>query len=345
MPAPAEVAALLGDGVTLGDATVLGGSRRSQVVRMAVQGVPGRESVVVKRFDGPGFARELAGLTLVARVLDEPPVPRVLAAGRGVLVLEDLGPGLTVADLLRSGDPAAPAATAELLAVYGRIAAAARGRAAELEALGGADEAVPPAIDDYLPDPPLARVAELAARLGVRVPAGAEREAATLRNGRWVSLSTGDGCPDNAIVTPTGVRVCDFELCGFRNALLDVAAARLAFPGCWYNAPLAPDLCADALAAHRTQLAAGFPEARDDGAYALRLLRACAVWAIVATGWLLPDALAADKPLDPRQPRGSRRAIAERLEMFAALAAEAAALEALGEFSARLAARLRELWG
>ena len=338
--------------VAVGQPTTLGGSRRSLVIRLSIDGHPRFTSVVVKRsLAADGFRRERAGLLLLARLFGERPVaPRILAEdpGRRLLVLEDLGATGTVADLLISA--AVPGSVAEdavvdLFSVYGRVNAVARDAAAELDRLGGADHAIPAMGGDYLSERPLERLAELLRPLGVEVSAAAAREAEMLRSSRWISFSTGDACPDNAVVTPAGVRVCDLELCGFRNALLDGAACHLAFPACWCNLALAPALRSRVDAAYRAELIGAFPQVADDAVYAAQMLRACATWAIVATGWLLPNALATDPPLDPRQPESGRRSILGRLETFAAMAFQAGRLLAIAELASTLASRLRELWG
>ena len=76
---------------------------RSHVVRLHL--ATGRSVVMKKRADNDSFGVELAALGYL-NGMPEPVAPRLLGAdaGAGILLMEDLGPGPSLADSLLTGD-------------------------------------------------------------------------------------------------------------------------------------------------------------------------------------------------------------------------------------------------
>ena len=219
-----SAASLLGPVHLVDDLTF---SNKAHVARLRVRG---GTTVVAKRPVEPAaFARELQAL----RLLPEAVRPALEAAGDDLLVIEDLGPGPSLADLLLGDDPAA--AEAALVAWAGTLGQALRptmrhGTPEEPEGLeAGLDE-----------------VRLLASALDVPVPAGVDDDVASIasmlaRPGPWVAFCPSDTCPDNNRVLPDGsVRLFDFEGAGWRHAAVEAAYCRAPFCTCWCMARL-PD--------------------------------------------------------------------------------------------------------
>ncbi|GLY95014.1 phosphotransferase [Actinoplanes sp. NBRC 103695] len=156
-----------------------------------------------------GFHRELSALLLLAE-LGCDAGPRLLATddSAGLLVLEDLGDGPALEDLLVGADPqAATAGFVAMAEAVGRMHAATLGQA---EALGA------PWFWDQI-DGPIKEI---------------------LSSGPMV-LSNGDLAPQNCRVTGGRARLLDFEDAACQHPLLDVAHFRLPFYGgpCWARVP------------------------------------------------------------------------------------------------------------
>ncbi len=74
---------------------------RTHVVRLHL--ATGRSVVMKKRADNDTFGAELATLGYL-NGMPEPVAPRLLGADAGILLMEDLGPGPSLADSLLTGD-------------------------------------------------------------------------------------------------------------------------------------------------------------------------------------------------------------------------------------------------
>jgi hypothetical protein len=185
-------------------------------------------TVIVKWGRGPGDERaqperllaERSALEFLA-ALDL--TPKLLAAGDGLLVLEDLGPRPSLRELLLEGDDTALVDFARSL---GRLHAATAGRAAEYYAGPGA-----------WADPRVDRETYLAlwrdgvdhlASLGTAMSTAAAHELAEViaeivEPGPFLALSNGDvGLNNYLVLGPGDGRLIDFEAAGFRNVLAEV---------------------------------------------------------------------------------------------------------------------------
>ncbi|MFG1606632.1 hypothetical protein [Actinoplanes sp. NPDC049265] len=214
----------------------------------------------VRRRDG--FHRELTALLL----LDElgcDAGPRLLATddSAGLLVLEDLGDGPALEDLLMGTDAAAATAGFVALAeAVGRMHVATLGQADGLRASW-----------IFLDMLDAAEVREI------------------LCSGP-MALSNGDLAPQNCRITGGRARLLDFEDAAAQHPMLDVAHFRLPFYGgpCWARVP--------AFVGGRVESAYRKITGRTtDRAWAEGLAAAVAAWTVVRLA-RLPKLLAADPP-------------------------------------------------
>ncbi|MGI8809737.1 MAG: hypothetical protein ACR2KK_18235 [Acidimicrobiales bacterium] len=287
-------------------------SSKAQVARLRV---PGGATVVAKRpVDPDSFARELEAL----RVLPEAVRPALVAAGDGLLVMEDLGPGPSLADLLLGSDSAA--AEAGVLAWAGTL-----GHALGATLRHGTPEA------PYGLTEGLDHMRQLASALDVPVPAGVDDDVALIdsmltRPGPWVAFSTSDTCPDNNRVLPDGsVRLFDFEGAGWRHAAVEAAYCRAPFCTCWCLARLPEGMTERMEAAFLAALAptdpAGFADVVTPAAIFLTL---------VQFDWFRRFVLE-DRQLPPRAPSTGRQSVYARLRTVAAARERFPALAAVAE--------------
>ncbi|HZJ66818.1 MAG TPA: hypothetical protein VFD36_25100 [Kofleriaceae bacterium] len=300
---------------------------------------------------GNTIARERAALTLLAE-LGANVGPRVLAHGEDFLVLEDLGRGPAVEDLLIGDDRAAATdALVALARAVGAMQAASHGHEAmfrdRLEAAG---------IDTRADRVTIARssvadrwvtLRELAAT-GAVLPgtsvadADIDEVSAQLADpGSWLALSSGDVAPQNCRLGDRSVRLLDFEDASYRHALLDVASLRLPFCGapCWSRLPVdVTDAMEDAA---RAELGRSCPEVLDPRTYATGMAVATAAWAVTRLV-RLPKLLARDEP----HPMGfSRRGqLLDTIQLAIDAAAAAGTLDDLRSWFEQAAAALRRVW-
>jgi hypothetical protein len=292
----AAASAALGTELTGGE--VLGGSDRSLVLRATA----GDRPVVLKAplGSGSGPVRELAALRLLTGV---PGAVGLLAesADPPVLVLEDLGAGPSLADVLLGPDPAAAQAALDGWAgTLGTLQAATAGlgdafaaQLAELSPLG------PPPADSSADT--LAETAGTLARhlprLGVHPAPAALDELRALGPAGPGVLTPGDTCPDNNVATGSGYTLLDFEAAEFRHPAWEAAYLRVPWPTCWCSWALPAAVAERALDRWRAAfgpLPAGFEADLD---------RATLAWAFISTGFFLPRILAGtDDPDEPRRP-------------------------------------------
>jgi Ser/Thr protein kinase RdoA (MazF antagonist) len=273
---------------------------RSHVLR--VQAGPDR-SVVMKRRD-PGAPPQGLGVELAAleylNGMPVPVAPRLVAADAeaGILLMEDLGPGPSLADALLGGDR--ERAQADLVAyaeALGAVHAWSMGRPEGLTSLRAryAPEASPgPAWLDALARGRAAFTGAMGS-LGLAADgAGAEiDELPNLLNGAgYLGLVHGDACPDNVRFLGDRARIFDFETSGWGPIALDAAYLLAPFPSCWCFARLPAEVAAPGLAAYRMRLrAAGIELGSEwDGAMAA----AVATW-IVARGPMISRVLERDR--------------------------------------------------
>jgi hypothetical protein len=282
-------------------------------------------SVIVKMRRPPGdpaaregFRREFAALLLLAE-LGCDAGPRLLATddSAGLLVLEDLGAGPALEDLLVGADPGDATAgfVALALAVGGMHAAT----------LGQAEEIGPPWYDVAGHWRRLARITHPDGELGAVLD--------VLSSGP-MALSNGDLAPQNCRLRDGRARLLDFERAASQHPLLDAAHFRLPFYGgpCWSRIPA--DVGAQVEAAYRRATGRA-----DDRAYAEGMAAAVAAWTVIRLV-RLPKLIAADPP----HPMGfSRRGqLLDTLQVGAD--ATAGVFPRLSGWLGRMLRDLRERW-
>jgi hypothetical protein len=314
-----DAASLLGPVDLIDDLTF---SNKAQVARLRVAG---GETVVAKRPVDPGaFARELQAL----RVLPAAVRPRLVAAGHDLLVMEDLGTGPSLADLLLGRD---------------RVAA----EAAVMAWAAALGQALHPTMHHGTPEEPdglvdgLEEMRQLAAALDVPMPAGVDYDVASItsmlaRPGPWVAFCPSDTCPDNYRVFPDGsVRLFDFEGAGWRHAAVEAAYCRAPFCTCWCVARL-PEGLTDRMEA--AFLAALGPT--DPAGFVDVVTTAAVHYTLLSFRWFRRFVLD-DRPLPARAPSTGRQYVYERL---LTVSAEGEKLPALAEVADGLAAAIVRRW-
>jgi len=300
---PAEtqaVAALLADAWGPG-AEIRGAETlwdRSHVARVHVAT---DRSVIVKRRqeqDGESFGVELAALEYL-NAMPVPVAPRLVGAdaAAGLLLMEDLGPGASLADALLAGDPerarAGLVAYAEALAAMHAWSMSRPGELAGLRARYAPQAPLGPSWLDAVErgrDAFLGAVASLGLAAG---GAGAEiDELSLILNGTgYVGLVHGDACPDNVRFLADGCRVFDFETSGWGPVVLDAAYLLAPFPSCWCFATLPAEAAAPAMDAYRAVIQGAGIELGPE--WDAALTAALAAW-IVARGQMITQVLGED---------------------------------------------------
>ncbi len=290
-------------------AVVRGGERiwdRSHIVRLRLAGDD--RTVVLKRprednFGDRtrGFDAELAALEFL-NPMETPVAPRLLGAdvGAGILIMEDLGPGSSLADSLLGSDRGR--AEADLIG-YARALAAMHawsvGRSGEYGELrarlaGSASVEIAP---DWMHAITRSkeRFLAMAAQLGLATD-GADREIDTLvtllAGAGYVGLVHSDLCPDNTHIADGSCRIIDFETSGWGPIALDAAYLLAPFPSCWCFARLPAETAAPALLAYQDEAAKAGLDLGPD--WETALTAALAGW-VVARGARIGRALEEDR--------------------------------------------------
>ncbi|MFG2818596.1 hypothetical protein ACGFX4_04115 [Kitasatospora sp. NPDC048365] len=327
-------------GTTLSDPLDLGGSPRSTVLRCRTAD---GGTVVLKAFaDEEGalraFAAEAAGLALGLGG------PELLAAlpdeDRPILVMTDLGTAPTLADLLLGDDP--DAVRDALLAWargLGALGAASVDRRREFEA--SALRYARTELPIWSLDPWQARNAEslpaLLEAAGLAVEPGLAEELAaigTAGGADYPAFTPGDTCPDNNLITAGGLRLIDFETCGYQSVFLTAAYCRMPFSTCWCVFDLPADLADAAERAYRAEVVGRYPRLADDTVWEAGIRQAVAVWTVDATVRLLARS-AEDRPL-----HRTRRPVATVRQLLVHRWRQAAGLTEYPAFAATMRALL-----
>jgi hypothetical protein len=252
-----------------------------------------------------GFEAELAALEFLSP-METAVAPRLLGAdaSAGILIMEDLGPGSSLADSLLADDRGR--AEGDLIG-YARAIAAMHawsvgrsGEYAELRArlAGSADvEADVEIAPDWMDaiagskEPFLA----MAAQLGLATD-GVDQEidslAALMAGAGYVGLVHSDLCPDNTHIADGSCRIIDFETSGWGPIALDVAYLLAPFPSCWCFARLPAEAAGPALLAYQDEAANAGLEFGPD--WEVALTAALAGW-VVARGARIGRALEEDR--------------------------------------------------
>lgn len=238
---------------------------RRHVVRLRLED---DRSVVLKRLGdqdhGPrarDFGVELAALEFLS-AMPVPVAPRLLGADTqaGILLMEDLGPGASLADSLLAGER--ERAQADLVAYAQALASLhvwSMGRVDELAALRarhapGAEVspgwvgAIERSKESFL---------AVATALGLAVGGVADEIdeiGAILSAASYRGLVHGDACPDNVRLREGACRIFDFETASVGSVVFDAAYLLAPFPSCWCFARLPSAVTAPAVAAYRARL-------------------------------------------------------------------------------------------
>ncbi len=279
---------------------------RHHIVRLRI--ADDDRSVVLKRRReenfgdwAQGFDAELAALEFL-NTMEAPVAPRLLGAdpSAGILIMEDLGPGSSLADSLLARDrERAQADLVSYARAVGTMHAWSVSRSREYAAIRARHDRS----DESSMDPDwiaaIARGKEpflaVSAQLGLPT-ADVDDEIDSLEAlmGSYgnVGLVHSDLCPDNTHIARGNCRLIDFEFSGWGPLALDVAYLLAPFPSCWCFAGLPSEAADPALLAYRDQVAnAGI----DLGADWETALAAALAGSVVARGAAIGRALNEDR--------------------------------------------------
>jgi aminoglycoside/choline kinase family phosphotransferase len=233
---------------------------RENVVRLELAG--GRSAVLKRRphpqddARGRSFERELAALDLL-NDMPAPVAPRLLGADAavGILLMEDLGQDVSLADSLLTGGR--ERAEADLIA-YARALGS-----MHAWTMQRADEPAGRVVEEPAWLTVIANGKEpflaAAALMGLPIDGVAgeiDQITVTLRGTGDLGLVHGDPCPDNVLVAGGACRVVDFEAAGWGAVVLDAGYLLAPFPSCWCFAGLPAEVAAPAVGAYRETLGA-----------------------------------------------------------------------------------------
>jgi Ser/Thr protein kinase RdoA (MazF antagonist) len=249
---------------------------------------------------GLGFGVELAALEYLS-AMPVPVAPRLLGADPdvGIVLMEDLGTGASLADSLLGGDRAR--AEADLVAyarALGALHAWSMGHPGDLAGLRARYAPGAPVSPAWISAVEGGGDAFLGVAASLGLPADGARpeiaEVAVMLTGPgYAGLVHGDACPDNVQLLGGTCRIFDFEISGWASVALDASYLLAPFPSCWCFASLPAEVAAPAIEAYRSCLrSTGIDLGRDwDAATAAAL----AAW-IIARGPALARVLDEDRP-------------------------------------------------
>ncbi len=191
--------------------------------------------------------------------MPEPVAPRLLGADEaaGILLMEDLGPGASLADSLLAGDRAR--AEADLTAyarALGSLHAWSMSRPGELAGLRARYAPGTALRPEWLGAIEAGGAAFLGAAAALGLAAGGVAGEMSglgvmLSGAGYLGLVHGDACPDNVRLLAGGARIFDFEASGWGPVVLDAAYLQAPFPSCWCFARLPASAADPAVAAYR----------------------------------------------------------------------------------------------
>ena len=259
------LAAYWGASVTVGAAEKIWD--RHHIVRLHI--ADDERTVVLKRRReenfgdrARGFDAELAALEFL-NSMETAIAPRLLGAdpSAGILVIEDLGPGSSLADSLLARDRGrAESDLVSYARAVGTMHAWSVGRSreyAELRAHHGRSGS--PMDPDWIAAIAKGKAPFLAVSAQLGLPtAGADSEidalGALMSRSGPVGLVHSDLCPDNTHIVDGDCRLIDFETSGWGPIALDAAYLLAPFPSCWCFASLPSAVADPALLAYRDQV-------------------------------------------------------------------------------------------
>lgn len=361
------LAARAGSPVSLAEPYDLGGSGRTQVLRVRVAQNPfsADRTLVIKVLgdgetgSGASFYREVASYKYANTLPTESrPGPALIAfdlASR-VLVLSDLGDGRSMTELLTSNDTAAVGSSLSAWGqALGRMHAATVGGENDFAALlrqggdGVAADALHSQFGAAVASAPRVITEMLGLDLDPTVLEALEAAHALFGEGEHRAFSPSDVGPENILINDDGVRFLDYEWGGFRDATLDIAYALVTFSP-W----LSPSSAAEGveletlmLDAWRSEVQAIWPSLGSDRELARKAVLARLAWVWLSTMWMLPvddaDVGRADEAHGLALSTSDPRVIVDRWSGLAAAAARAAE-PALAEFAESVGQALDSSW-
>jgi aminoglycoside/choline kinase family phosphotransferase len=234
--------------------------------------------------------RERAALEFLAeRNCDAAPQLLVRDDRLGIVVLEDLGAGPAVEDVLVGTDPdAARSAVLAHATALARMQAATVGQPdAFYRRLEGVDRRLDRVCVQVMPFQQ--RWGRLKALAGVRPelpdvgPAEPDIESILSwldQAGSMLALSNGDFMPQNSKLADGRVRLLDFEGATFQHALLDAAHLRIPYAAAPAWSRLPAEVSARAEQAYRAELVGACPEVGDDESYQRGIAASAAAWSV-----------------------------------------------------------------
>jgi hypothetical protein len=296
------------------------------------------------------FGNEVAGLVFLNAVDETAPfVPDLLADDleRQIVVVEDLGTGASLADLLLGSDPdPAIVALVEHAQLLGHIAATTRDRVDEYRDIRQRVGYLGPAslLDELTTAEVRGVLDRTGADLGLAVGADLDAELASIDAwladpGAWLAYTPADACPDNNVWDGHRLRLFDFGFGGLRHLALDAAYSVIPFPTCWCYAPLPAGVTEAMLEAFWAEVATTLPDADDPAVRQRQLAFALGAW---FSGFVAMIAEREAGRMKQRGPLPGRDAVVAQMEVIADRVRDH--LPATAELAGGMAAQLRSLW-
>ena len=302
----------------------------------------GDRFLVVKAYRDPDrgtWRREAAGLRLAQG--EGAPALVGVSTDPTLVVMEDLGRGASLADLLLGLDRgAAQRGLAQWAAALAHVHRRTIGRREQYDDALRADGATGPVgslVDEI--GRGMTELAETTAAQGLPAPDGVPATVLSLveplLDPATHVLSPGDTCPDNNHLDGDRLRLIDFEFSEFRHPAWDVAYLRVPFPSCWCAWAIPAAAAREGEAAY---LAAGGPAGPD---WEASLAVATLAWCLVSTGWFIRATFAGEGDRGTDRRPGRRAMILNRLR----LASISIVDPGLAAYAHDLAEALTARWG
>jgi hypothetical protein len=320
---------------------------RSLVVRARVMGGGQVRSIVLKRFrDAPVCGLDdWAGLVFLQQ-RGMRFVPRFLAGSEEarLFVMEDVGRGQSLEDLLRGGDASAASrallATTRLTSVmHIRTLSAQSDYDSVRQAIAPRHERVRIENARYLLDH-AGRLRRWLAEVDVQEHPGTQKDLEQIAReladpGPFLAFTHGDLAPGNVLFTHQGPLLLDFEYAGMRHSLYDALMWLLTLP-------LPDELISRADLLYRGSLSQACYAAQVDSEYLRARSLVAASRTVNLFQWISPKALEREREWAPGL--SERAALLRHLERLRAVLEPLDPVPALSRTLSSLEARLRERW-
>jgi hypothetical protein len=346
---PALLRTSLGQEVQVVEVQLLKDATRTVVARVALSPGAWAPTVIVKviRDDAATGFSEWAALAFLSQHAPTQGMAPTFLGGdltQRMFVMEDLGPGRSLHEVLTDGSAGEAArALAQLARQMARLHGLTLGTEGVFEAiratlpagagLGRAHEAAAWQVATSALEHWLAAIGSTApSGLGAVCAAVADVYAAP---GPWLSFSHGDPAPSNNHLAGDRVRLLDFEYGAVRHALYDLSAWNILCPLPASAVVLMQD-------AFRAELGAWMPEARDAATFAAAWATLCAYRGLALLSWVAPAVLAADRPMVGAW--SARQAVLAAVSRTAAATVAVPALAPITAATAQLRVALGARW-